>query len=163
MSANGCVSLGVCVGSICVWVNVSVCVHAQMWLCMSVEGVGVSVCVCVQMCVAMYECVGGDCECVGVYECMGVCAGCMEGLGNGVMTTSDHLQEAAMRGYCFPRLPGLPPQPRGGSAVSCPVHRVLGPLGLVPSSYFPGLSPWDLLRSPRRSLCREPVRCGRTA
>ena len=144
VSADGCVSLGVSVGSICVWVSVSVCV-------------------CMRECGYVWVCRGWLWVCVGVYECVGVCAGCMEGLGNGVMTPSDHLQEAAMRGYCFPRLPGLPPQPRGGSAVSCPVRWVLGPLGLVPSSYFPGLSPWALLRSPQRSLCRQPVRHSRTA
>lgn len=81
---------------------------------------------------------------MGVYECVGVCAGCMEGLGNGLMTPSDHLQGGSHGGLLFPVAPRAAPQPRGGSAMSCPVGRVLGPLGLVPSSYLPGLSPTGL-------------------
>lgn len=56
MSVDGCVSLGVSVGSICVWVGVSVCV-----------------CVHTRMCVAKYECGRGGCECVGVCMCANMC------------------------------------------------------------------------------------------
>lgn len=57
VSVDGCVSLGVSEGSICVWVGVSVCVCMRecVWLCMSMEGVGVSVWVCVEGCV--HKCV----------------------------------------------------------------------------------------------------------
>ena len=42
---------------------------------------------------------------MGVYECVGVCAGCMEGLGNGLMTPSDHLQGGSHGGLLFPVAP----------------------------------------------------------
>ena len=64
-------------------------------------------------------------------------------------------REAAMRGYCFPWLPGLPPQPRGGSTVNFPVGWVLGPLGLFPSSYLPGLSPPGLCPGLLKGACAE--------
>ena len=101
----------------------------------------------------------GECVGVGVSGC-----GVYTMVYGPLLTIS---REAAMRGPAVSHdFQGCLFSEAGGPSVSCPVGRVLGPprVGsvLLPPTPQPQWTLVRILKSLQRSLCREPVRRGRT-